>query len=241
MTIPIAILAGGLGTRLNSIVPETVPKALVPVANRPFLAYQLQLLKAQNVRKVVLCVGHLGEMIEKYFGDGSELGMELVYSFDGPKLLGTAGALAKALPFLGEHFFVIYGDSYLAIDFAGVAEAYFKSGKPGLMTVYQNEGRWDTSNVWFEDGEMRVYSKRNRLPEMRYIDYGLSVFSAEVFRELPTDEATDLSIVMERLVAEKQLVGYPVAQRFYEVGSVSGVKEFEELVLSERIEFLAVE
>src|SRR6266853_6505050 len=146
--LPVAILAGGLATRLRPIT-EKIPKSLVPVAGEPFLAHQLRLLRAQGVPRVVLCAGHLGEMIEREFGDGAAFGIELQYSFDGPKLLGTGGAIRQAMPLLGDSFFVLYGDSFLPIDYDAVAAAGRSSGQAALMTVFRNEGAWDTSNVEF--------------------------------------------------------------------------------------------
>ncbi len=229
MLPPVAILAGGLATRLRPIT-EKVPKVLVPVAGKPFLEHQLALLRREGVTRAVLCVGHLGEMVRRDFGDGSAHGVELEYSFDGPVLLGTGGALKRALPLLGEKFFVLYGDSYLPVPFAPVAEYFELSGRAGLMTVFQNEGRYDTSNVVFGDGEIKVYDKKNRLPEMRHIDYGLSLFKASVFEEWPGDRPFDLAEVMQRLVAQKQLAGYEVKERFYEVGSHAGLAELEALL-----------
>ncbi|MFN3408883.1 MAG: nucleotidyltransferase family protein [Limisphaerales bacterium] len=226
---PVALLAGGLATRLRPIT-EKVPKVLVPVAGRPFLAHQLELLHKQGIRRVVLCLGHLGEMVVKEFGDGAAYGMQLEYSFDGPKLLGTGGALRQALPKLGGRFFVLYGDSYLTCPFAPIAEFFERSGKAGLMTVYRNEGRYDTSNVVFRDGEILVYDKRVKLPEMRHIDYGLSLFRAEVFAQYPADEKFDLADVMTQLVARKQLAGYEVPERFYEIGSHAGLAELNALL-----------
>jgi len=226
---PIAILAGGLATRLRPIT-EKIPKSLVPVAGEPFLAHQLRLLHSQGLRKAVLCVGYLGEMIEKDFGDGSAFGIELRYSFDGPKLLGTGGALRQALPMLGGEFMVLYGDSYLPIDYASVLASFHASGQPGLMTVFRNEGAWDTSNVHFEDGRIVRYDKKDRVPAMRHIDYGLGVFRASVFAERPEGKAFDLADVQRGLVAKGALAGHEVFQRFYEVGSHSGLAELETIL-----------
>jgi dTDP-glucose pyrophosphorylase len=226
---PVAILAGGLATRLRPIT-EKIPKVLVPVAGRPFLAHQLQLLREQGIQRVVLCLGHLGEMVEREFGDGEADQIELQYSYDGPALLGTAGALKSALPKLGEKFFVLYGDSYLPIPFEPIAEFFERSGKLGLMTVYRNEGRYDTSNVVFGDGEIKVYDKKQRLPEMQHIDYGLSMFRREVFERYPADQAFDLAEVMRDLVVRKQLAGFEVKERFYEIGSPAGLAELNELL-----------
>ena len=227
--IPVALLAGGLATRLRPIT-EKVPKVLVPIAGQPFLAHQLALLRGQGLRRVVLCLGHLGEMVVKEFGDGRDYGMQLEYSFDGPKLLGTGGALRQALPKLGERFFVLYGDSYLTCPFAPVADFFARTGKAGLMTVYRNEGLYDTSNVVFRNGEIAVYDKKVKLPEMRHIDYGLSLFRADVFERYPAEEKFDLADVMTKLVAEKQLAGYEVPERFYEIGSHEGLAELEAML-----------
>src|SRR6266576_473076 len=158
---PVAILAGGLATRLWPVT-EKIPKALLEVAGQPFLAHQLRLLQSAGIHKAVLCLGYRGEMIEQEFGNGSRLGVELSYSFDGPELLGTGGAIRKALPLLDQRFLVLYGDSYLPIDYAGPVRAFLGSGKPGLMTVFRNEGRWDTSNVVFADGVITNYDKKEQ-------------------------------------------------------------------------------
>jgi NDP-sugar pyrophosphorylase family protein len=221
---PVAILAGGLATRLRPIT-EKIPKALVEVNGEPFLAHQLRLLRRNDIRRVVLCVGHLANRIEDYAGDGSRFGMEIRYSPDGPSLRGTAGAIAQALPLLPERFFVLYGDSYLPCDYAAAARTFEASGKQALMTVYPNEGRWDSSNVQFEDGRILVYDKRLRTPEMRHIDYGLGVFQASALAEIPAQGACDLADVYRGLLARGELAGFEVGERFYETGSFAGIEE----------------
>ncbi len=227
--IPIAILAGGLATRLRPIT-EKIPKSLIPVAGKPFLAHQLELLKSRGIQRAVLCVGYLGEMIRRDFGNGEKYGVKLDYSLDGDKLLGTGGAIKRALPLLGDDFFVLYGDSYLPVDYAPIAEFFQRSRKPGCMTVYRNEGKYDTSNVVFADGEIKVYDKKAKLPEMRHIDYGLSLFKRSAFDAFPAGQPFDLAEVMGRLVREKQLAGYEVPERFYEMGSPAGLAELEALL-----------
>ena len=225
LDIPVAILAGGLATRLRPIT-EKIPKSLVPVAGRPFLAHQLEMLHARGIQRVVLCIGYLGEMIRQEFGREA-FGIQLEYSFDGEKLLGTGGAIKRALPKLGQEFFILYGDSYLPIPYAPVAEFFHRSGQLGLMTVYRNEGQYDASNVVFADGEIKVYDKKSKLPEMRHIDYGLSLFKSSVFEAYAVDQVFDLAEVMGKLVREKQLAGYEVLERFYEMGSPAGLTELE--------------
>ena len=232
LDIPVAILAGGLATRLRPVT-EKIPKSLVPVAGKPFLAHQLELLHSCGIHRTVLCIGHLGEMIQREFGDEA-FGVQLAYSFDGPKLLGTGGAIKRALPLLGTKFFVLYGDSYLPIDYRPVAEFFQRSRKLGCMTVYRNEGLYDTSNVVFAENEIKVYDKKNRVPEMRHIDYGLSLFQAAAFDAFPPDQPFDLADVMSQLVRAGQLRGFEVHERFYEIGSPTGLAELEKRFANSR-------
>ncbi|MFZ0197717.1 MAG: nucleotidyltransferase family protein [Candidatus Sulfotelmatobacter sp.] len=219
--LPVAILAGGLATRLGALT-EKVPKALIQVAGEPFIAHQLRLLQSSGIQQVILCVGHLGEMIKDAVGDGSAYGVKVEYSYDGETLLGTAGAIRTGLSKLGESFFVLYGDSYLPCDYAAIESEFLESDKLGLMTVFRNDGRWDASNVEFEAGRILAYSKKNRTSRMRYIDYGLGVFRAEAFVET---DATDLADVYRELLKNGQLAAVEVHERFYEIGSPAGLKE----------------
>jgi len=228
-SLPVVILAGGLATRLRPLT-EKIPKSLVKVAGRPFLEHQIALLRKNDVTEIYLCVGFLGEMIEDLFGDGKRFGVQISFSYDGPKLLGTGGAIKKLLPRLPEDFFVLYGDSYLPIDYQAVATHFRASRKPALMTVFRNDDAWDRSNVWFEEGNIRRYSKAERLPQMRYIDYGLTACSRIIFESYLAEEPFDLAIVFERLSERGELAGYEVHQRFYEVGSNEGIKELDQLL-----------
>lgn len=227
--LPVAILAGGLATRLRPIT-EKVPKLLVEVAGEPFFSHQIRLLKAAGLTRLVLCVGYLGEKIVELYGDGSNWGVSIDYSFDGPKLLGTGGALIQAMPKLGDAFYVLYGDSYLPIDYRAVERHFLASGKLGLMTVFENHEAYDTSNVWFEDGRIRVYDKKNKVPQMHHIDYGLGLFRSTAFAGLPRDAVVDLAEVQKSLVSRGELAGFEIKQRFYEIGSHAGLKELDELL-----------
>lgn len=227
---PVAILAGGLATRLRPIT-ETIPKALVDVAGKPFIVRQLSYLREQGVSEVVLCIGYLGDMIRKVVGSGESFGLKVRYSEDGPNLLGTGGALTKALPLLGDQFFVLYGDSFLPVGFFAVQEAYEKSGRPALMTVLKNQNQWDKSNVLFVDGQLLEYNKRAPRTEMTYIDYGLGVISASVLKQRPVGKSFDLADVYQDLSLQRQLTGLEVDERFYEIGSHTGLKEAEEYFL----------
>jgi NDP-sugar pyrophosphorylase family protein len=224
LSLPVAILAGGLATRLRPIT-QTIPKSLIDVAGKPFIVRQLDFLRDQGIGRVVLCVGHLGKQVEAVVGNGVSWGMKVSYSWDGPHLLGTGGALRRALPLLDKHFFVFYGDSYLPIDFNAVEKSFFASGKTALMTVLKNNDQWDKSNVLFRDGKIIEYNKRTPSPEMTYIDYGLGILSVDILARMPSDKPFDLADIYQELSIHRLLVGHEVLERFYEIGSHKGLKE----------------
>ena len=221
--LPVAILAGGLATRLGTLTKRT-PKCLLEVSGRPFIHHQLRQLRDQGVRKVVLCLGYLGERVEEAVGDGSTFGLEVAYSFDGPELRGTAGAIRRALPLLGEAFFILYGDSYLECRYPDVQGTFEASGKLALMTVFRNEGLWDASNVEFRDGRIQTYDKTAHTPAMHYIDYGLGVLDRRAMEVVPETGAYDLASVYQEMLRRGELAGFEVAERFYEIGSVAGLE-----------------
>ena len=222
--LPVAILAGGLGTRLHPVT-TTLPKSLVEVNGEPFVVHQLRLLRKRQIERVVLCVGYRGEMIRDSVGDGRAWGLHVDYAFDGSTLLGTGGAIRNALPLLGEAFFVLYGDSYLPCDYGAVEKVFTESRRQGLMTVFRNEGRWDRSNARFENGVVVAYDKKYPTAEMHYIDYGLGAFRSSVFEAISDGVNCDLAAVYQDLLRRGQLAGYEVKERFYEIGSPEGHRD----------------
>jgi NDP-sugar pyrophosphorylase family protein len=222
--LPVAVLAGGLATRLRPLTQQ-IPKALIDVMGQPFVAHQLRLLKTQGVERVVICAGYLGDQIQTFVQTGSGFGLDVQFSFDGPSLLGTAGALRRALPLLGESFFVLYGDSYLPCDYRAVQTAFKSASKAALMTVFCNEGHWDHSNVEFVDGAIVRYDKRSLQTSMRHIDYGLGVMSAAAFELVPEGRPYDLALLYQQLLERGELAGFEVRERFYEIGSWAGIQE----------------
>jgi NDP-sugar pyrophosphorylase family protein len=230
--LPVAVLAGGLATRLRPVTTLT-PKALIEINGEPFVAHQLRLLSRSGIERAVLCVGYLGEQIREYVGDGSRFSLHVDYCFDGPQLLGTAGAIRNALPLLNGAFFVLYGDSYLPCDYRIIEKAYFEAGKSAMMTVFRNEGQWDSSNVKFSEGRILVYDKRHGSAEMRHIDYGLGVFRRSVFEAIPAGQPRDLAAVYQQVLSQGELAGFEVNDRFYEIGSFDGIRCLEELLRAE--------
>lgn len=227
--IPVALLAGGLATRLRPIT-QTIPKALIELAGKPFIDHQLALLHRNGIRRIVMCLGYLGEMVRDHCGDGGRYGMEIAYSFDGEKLMGTGGAIARARHLLGaeptDALWVMYGDSYMDIDYRAVLATF--TDRPdalGLMTVLKNGNRWDTSNVVFRDGVLLKYDKKNRVPEMDYIDYGVALLRRSAVDQIPTDRPFDLAELYTRLVDHRLMIGYEVTQRFYEIGTPAALEE----------------
>lgn len=227
--LPVAILAGGLATRLRPLT-ETTPKALIEICGEPFVDWQLRLLSQRGIEKVVFCVAYKSEMIQDFVGDGSRYGIEVIYSEDGLTQLGTGGAIRKALSLLGNNFMVLYGDSYLPIDYKAVEAAFHTARKPALMTVFRNDDAYDSSNVAFSDGELQKYAKGTQASEMTHIDYGLSIFNSSVFEPYSAGSPADLSDICTNLSTAGLLAGYEVHERFYEIGSLPGIEDFSKYI-----------
>lgn len=229
MTLPVVILAGGLATRLRPVT-EKIPKSLIEVAGKPFAELQIELLVKHNIKKVVFCIGYLGEMIRDTLGDGKKYGIQIKYSFDGDILLGTGGSIRKALPLIGDTFFILYGDSYLDCDYQKIEESFYQSKKEGLMTVFHNRGLFDRSNIIFRDGQILQYKKGMNTEEFEYIDYGLGILRSSILKFYPENTPFDLSIVYQNLLAKGNLAGYEVPHRFYEIGSKEGLEETRKMI-----------
>lgn len=223
------ILAGGLATRLRPIT-KSIPKSMVKVLGKPFLEYQIGLLVRNGVRDILLCVGHLGEQVENYFGDGNKFGITIKYSYEKGRLLGTGGAIRNAIGSLGDEFFVLYGDSYLDINYEEVREHFSKVSCPALLVVYRNENKWDSSNVILKNRIVEVYDKENHTSGITHIDYGLSVLSKAVIEDIPKGVPYDLADLYKDLSSRRKLAGHEVFNRFYEIGSLNGLKEFESFI-----------
>lgn len=218
----VCILAGGLGTRLGERVRDT-PKPLLEVAGEPFLIHQLRLLAAHGAREAIVCVGYLGELIESRIGV-ERFGVRIAYSYDGPGLDGTLGAIRRASRLLPERFLVLYGDTYLRANYRAAARAWAHSGLPALMVVLRNEGRWEASNAHYEGGRVLAYDKRAPAPRMRWIDYGLGGLTADALATVATSTA-DLAVLYGELAQRGQLCGFPASERFYEIGTPAALAE----------------
>lgn len=227
----IAILAGGLATRLFPLT-ERIPKSMVQVHGKPFLEYQIELLRRNSVTELVLCVGHLADQIEDYFGDGSRFGVRIQYSHEGERRLGTAGALKLAESLLADEFFVMFGDSYLMLDYRAIMDYFLARDRLGLMVIYRNDNRYDSSDILVEDGFVAVYDKDSPSPDLVYINEGLSVLRREALKSLTVEKACSLQQFFQPLIADGQLLALETRQRFFEVGSPPGLEEFERLVAS---------
>jgi N-acetyl-alpha-D-muramate 1-phosphate uridylyltransferase len=224
--LPVAILAGGLATRIHPLTKKR-PKALLDIAGRPFIFHQLELLRKQGAERVVLCLGHFAELVVAAVGNGHQFGLSIQYSFDGDQLLGTGGALKQALPLLGDSFFVLNGDSYLRCSLTGIQTAFERARRPALMTVLHNDSKWDRSNVVFRNGEVIEYDKTSWRSDMTYIDFGMSVLSRSVFARYVDTRILDLAHIYTELAKIGHLAAVEVSDRFYEVGSPQGIRDME--------------
>jgi MurNAc alpha-1-phosphate uridylyltransferase len=224
--LPVLILAGGLATRLRPLT-DKIPKSMLPIQNKPFIQLQLDLLAKSGIREVIICVGYKGQMIQDYVGNGEKFGLNVRYSFDGDSLVGTGGAIVRALPLLSEKFMVLYGDSYLPINYLEVIDKFKRSINESLMTVRLNYSDYEKSNVYFKSDKIIEYSKVKLDPKMQHIDYGLMGFHASVFKNLQVGNFLDLSEILEHLVKDDLVEGFEVKERFYEVGSLNGISELE--------------
>lgn len=225
----IVILCGGLATRLRPLT-EKIPKSMVEIEGKPFLEHQLKLLKKNGISDMIFCIGYKGEQIENYFRDGSRFGVRIRYSREKEKLLGTGGALKKAENLLDEVFLVINGDSYLPFDFKAAIDCFNKFNKLGLMVVYKNQDRYDKSNVLVKDNLVKQYNKENPTKEMKYIDYGVSIFRKKALELLPENTHCDLSQIYLSLIEKDQLLAFESKIRFYETGSFKGLEEFKRYI-----------
>lgn len=224
---PILILAGGLATRLGTL-SQTDPKSMVLIEGEPFIAHQLRLLKKQGFKNVVICIGYLGDAIRAYVKDGKQFGLNVTYSNDGKKLLGTAGAIQNALPLLEENFFILYGDSYLRIDYKVIQKAFEIQNKAALMTVFKNNDSGDNSNIEFNNNKIIRYDKEHKTNNMKHIDFGLSIVKKNIFKDLGL--LNDLSELYKKLLTQNQLASYEIFERFYEIGSIKGLNEFKDFM-----------
>lgn len=224
----VVILAGGLGTRLKAVA-SNVPKALVPVAGRPFIEHQLAILRTQGLDRIVLCVGFGADQIMRHVGYGGAFGVSVEYSReDADRLLGTGGAIVNALPLLDKEFLLLYGDSYLPTDYGAIIAAFRKSEHPALMTVFRNEGKWDKSNVRVEGDRVVFYSKTAGAGEADCIDYGLSVYRRQVFEQASRQPMPlDMAVIQGELVSRGAMGAFVVQSRFYEIGKPSGLDELD--------------
>ncbi len=226
------VLAGGRGTRMRPAT-DLQPKCLLPVAGQPFVDWQLAWLAAEGVDRVVYCIGYRGDLVRHHVGDGRRFGLHVVYVDEGDRPAGTAGALRLAADHdeLDTTFFVLYGDSYLPIDFGAVEAAYGASGRPVLMTVYRDPGHMERPNAVFEGGVVTRYDKGlTDIPaQMRHVDYGLSIWRRQVIEAMvPAGAVADMASLYGALSRDDQLAGYEAGERFYEIGSAAGLAALDE-------------
>ncbi len=221
-----------MGTRLGPAT-HAVPKPMVIVNGKPFLEYEIGLLKGSGIDDFVLCVGHLGEKVESHFGDGSKWGVRVRYSYDGPKLMGPAGALKRAEPLLDDRFFVTYGDAYLRADYRGMMKALVDSGRLGVMAVYENRNRYGMSDVVVRGGEVVRYDKKGGGAGMDWVNFGVTALSRRALALVPVERECGEEEFYGELIKRHELLAFPVNDRFYEIGTPGSLSEFRRFISSQ--------
>jgi NDP-sugar pyrophosphorylase family protein len=225
----IVILCGGLGTRLSHLTKYT-PKSMIQIEGKPFLEYQIENLKKQSIKDIVLCVGHLSEKIEEYFGKGEKFEVNIKYSYEKEKLFGPIGALKNTEPLLEETFFIMYGDSYLSVDLHKVQNYFMQHDKPALMVVYKNQDKYDRSNLIVQDNMVIGYGEKERTRDMIYIDYGTSILRKKILEILPKDTPISTEQFFSDLVKKRELMAFEAEERFYHIGDLESLEEFRSYI-----------
>jgi NDP-sugar pyrophosphorylase family protein len=225
----IVILCGGLATRLEHLT-KNIPKSMIEIKNKPFLEYQIENLKRSNIKDIVLCVGHLSEQIKNYFGDGEKFDVNIKYSHDGDKQLGPIGALKNTESLIEDIFFILYGDSYLNLDYQKMYSYFKTQNKLGLMAVYKNFNRFDKSNLIVKDDMIVAYGEKERTKEMIYIDYGTSLLRKKALNLIPKNTFFTTGEFFSNLISKNELLAFEVKERFYHIGNPDALKEFSNYI-----------
>jgi len=223
------IICGGLATRLGNL-SKNIPKSMIDIEGKPFLLYQIENLKKNNIKDILLCVGHLSEKIIDYFGDGKKFGVNITYSYDKDKALGPIGAVKNAEKLLDDEFFIMYGDSYLSVDFQDAYNYFKKNNKPSMMVVYKNNDKFDKSNLIIKDNLVVGYGDKERTKDMKYIDYGTSLLTKNCLKFVPNNEFFSTGKFFSKLIKERNLRAYEVFKRFYHIGNPESLEEFRNFI-----------
>ena len=221
-------MCGGLATRLGSLA-KNIPKSMIDIEGKPFLEHQIEMLKKHNITDIVLCAGYLSEKIEDYFGDGSKFGVNIKYSHDGKKPLGPIGAIKNAESLLDDVFFIMYGDSYLSVDFQKAYSFFKEHDKLGLMVVYKNNDKYDKSNLIIKDNMVVGYKEK----EAVYIDYGTSIISKKALDLVPKNTMYSTGQFFSDLISKKELLAFEAEKRFYHIGSPDALGELRNYIRSQ--------
>ncbi len=224
-----AIIAGGRGTRLAPLTND-MPKPMIPVNGKPFLEYELSLLKSNGITDFVICLGYLGNLIQEYFGNGDKFGIRIDYCYDGDKPMDVIGALKRAEPLLHDRFFMTYADCYLRADYAIAMQELEKSKKMAMMLVFKNHNKYGTSDVEVFEGRVINYNKKVQTSNMIYINYGVTVLRRDSLKIVPADTAYGEEEFFGKLIRDGQLIAHVVGERFYEIGTIQSLSEFKDFV-----------
>lgn len=218
---------GGIGKRVIKYT-KVKPKCLIKFCGKPFLFYQLDYLRRNNVSNVILSAGYKSNQIRDYVKKNIDF-INVKIIDDGNKLLGTGGAIKKSIRLLKDQFYVIYGDSFLNFKLKDLKII----NKFSIMAIYKNLNKYDKSNVKRKKKDFILYKKFKKKQKFKYIDYGVSLLNKKIFKDFKINKKFDLSVIFERISKENKLKGFIVKKRFYEIGSYNGIKQFNNYIKNE--------
>jgi NDP-sugar pyrophosphorylase family protein len=230
------ILAGGLGTRLRSIIHDK-PKPMAGIAGKPFLEYQIELLKRNGIGEATFCVGYLYEQIQNHFGSGEAWQIKINYSIE-EDLLGTGGAVKLAQRFVRETFLVLNGDTYLDIDLRQFTQFYnakkANSGGIGAMALTEIDDARNYGSVTVNaDHEILSFNEKSEsIGRTKLINAGIYLLEPEIFNFIPPAEK--ISLEKETFPAllnnGHRLFGYETRSYFVDIGTPAGYQGFQQYV-----------
>ena len=215
------ILSGGKGTRVKKYTKK-IPKCLIEINGKPFLYHQLEYLKKNNIKNVIVSVNYLGGKISSYLKKNIDFINTKIVN-DGKRPLGTGGAIIKSLRFLKKNFYIIYGDSYLNFNLKKLA----KKKNLATMAIFRNNNKYDKSNIELKKLGKIFYHKNNENKKLKYIDYGVSYVNKRIFKEIKKNIKFNLPDFFDEISKRNMLSGYKVIKRFYEIGSYNGIKDLK--------------
>ncbi len=216
------ILAGWkMTTEIN------IPDSLIDVEGRPFMEYQLELLKEYSVTDIIVCPGYLGENIHFYFSNSKDFGLNIRYSDNIARDFGTGGILKKSLSLLESHFYVLYGDSYFPINYSGIMDFFKKSGKMGLFLVYKDHDFEKKGSIIISNRLVKDFDPQNQEKDMPYKYSNVCILAKKIFNLLSGEQFIALEDIFKYLIERDELLSFEISKPNIEISTQQGFDQFK--------------